>query len=328
MKAPDFWQDDGIIPRLLSPLAALYAQIAQRRMAAATPVRLPVPVICVGNITVGGTGKTPVTLALARLLQAKGHRPHVLSRGYGGREKGPIPVAPHHHSYRDVGDEPLLLARAAPTWVGRDRIASARAAVADGATVLILDDGFQNPALVQDLRLVVVDGGAGFGNGRVMPAGPLREPIASGLARAHGVIVIGPDRHGVIQHFTDLPLARIAATLEPGTPSEPLRHQRYLAFAGIGRPQKFYDSLKAMDALIVATRDFPDHYPYRFDEMMALEDEAVRRQARLATTEKDWIRLPIEFQANVAVLPVHLTWSGPGDLVQIQTLLYQNCGIE
>ncbi|MDX1542157.1 MAG: tetraacyldisaccharide 4'-kinase, partial [Geminicoccaceae bacterium] len=169
---------------MLDPFGRLYGVAGRLRRRFVRPWRAPVPVLCIGNLTVGGTGKTPLTMTLARRVAARGRRPHILSRGYGGRAKGPLRVDPGTHEALAVGDEPLLLADVAPTWVARDRRLSARAAIAAGADVLIMDDGFQNPALHQDLSLVVVDGTIGFGNHRLLPAGPLREPVAEGLGRA------------------------------------------------------------------------------------------------------------------------------------------------
>ncbi len=193
VRAPEFWAQPGLVPSLLAPLATLYAAGAAARAMFASPFRAPVPVLCIGNLVAGGAGKTPIVLSLAELLRRQGRHPHIVSRGYGGRLAGPIAVDPAGHRAADVGDEPLLLARAAPCWVARDRVAGAKAAVAAGADLVLLDDGFQNPSLAKDLSLVVVDGAYGFGNRQVMPAGPLREPIEVGLARAGAVVIIGAD---------------------------------------------------------------------------------------------------------------------------------------
>jgi tetraacyldisaccharide 4'-kinase len=303
MRAPEFWQADGALARLLAPLGAAFAAAGRLRALVTTPVRAPVPVVCVGNLSVGGTGKTPVAIALARRPAAAGRAPHLLSRGYGGSARGPLLVDPARHDAALVGDEPLLLARAAPTWVARDRAAGARAAAGAGAGVVVMDDGLQSPSPVKDLALVVVDGAIGFGNRRVLPAGPLREPVAAGLARAHGVVIVGPDRTGLATTLpAGLPVIAVDLVLElpPAARGRPL-----LAFAGIGRPAKLFDALEAAGAALAGRRAFPDHHRYRKRELQALLAEAGRLGALLATTEKDAVRLPGAFRSRVLVVPVH-----------------------
>ena len=233
--------------------------------------------------------------------------PHLLSRGYGGSAKGPLLVEPDRHAASQVGDEALLLAASAPTWVGGNRALSARAAEAAGATCLILDDGLQNPTLEKDLSLIVVDGGFGFGNGRLLPAGPLREPIGRGLRRAAGLILIGQDQTGVADgRASGLPIFR--ARLAPGPEFSRLKGRRVLAFAGIGRPEKFFESLREAGLEIVGTREFADHHPYRDGEIDALLDEAATLEALPVTTVKDAMRLPPSLRARVRALPVHIEW--------------------
>lgn len=308
MRAPEFWESDGAWPRLLAPLAAGVDLAGRLRRALARPTRLPVPVICVGNLVAGGAGKTPVVLDLLRRLNARGREAHCVTRGYGGRAAGPLRVVPDGHSAREVGDEALLLARAAPTWVARDRVAGARAACQAGADLLVLDDGFQNPAIVKDLSLVVVDGTYGFGNGRVIPAGPLRERIADGLARADALVLIGADETGVpdMPQGHDLPLLR--ARLKP-TPDAPrLAGRTVIAFAGIGRPAKFFETLRDMGAVLIETHPFADHQRYQPAEIEALLASARARDAVVATTEKDAVRLPPEYRAQIQVVAVALQW--------------------
>ena len=214
MRAPGFWQKDGLLPRLLAPASLCFAAGGWLRRRLASPQHVEAQVICVGNLVAGGAGKTPVAVAIGERLLARGATVHFLSRGYGGRERGPLRVEPDRHGAADVGDEPLLLARTAPTWIARDRAAGAAAAVTAGAGVIVMDDGFQNHTLRKDLSLLVVDGGYGFGNKRVMPAGPLREPLASGLGRADAVVLIGTDQCGVEAMLPpSLPLLR--AVLAP-----------------------------------------------------------------------------------------------------------------
>lgn len=266
------------------------------------------PVICVGNLSAGGTGKTPVVIALLERL-AK-HGPHALSRGYGGRLTGPVAVEPAHHTAADVGDEPLLLSAFAPAWIARDRAAGAAAAVAAGAGVLVMDDGFQNPDVAKSLSLLVVDAETAFGNQRVIPAGPLREPVAAGLARADLLVTLGPPaaQHTLLDRVPALtPLPRLRAELRPLEMGMPWAGLRVLAFAGIGRPAKFFRTLEGLGAEIVATRSFPDHAPLGRPVLQRLIRTARDARAQLVTTEKDAVRLPPEIRRDVLVLPVRLS---------------------
>ena len=308
MRAPDFWRHDGGLAVALSPLATLWAAGAAWRVRSAHPWRAPVAVVCIGNLVAGGAGKTPLAIAVARHLAVRGRRPHILSRGYGGRVPGPARVDPARHDAAAVGDEPLLLAAAAPTWIAHDRAAGARAAIAAGADILVLDDGFQNTALVKDMSILAIDGGYGFGNGRVMPAGPLREPIRAGLARADAVVIVGVDRVDATASLPkglDVYCARVVPV--PGACDE-IAGQPVFAFAGIGRPAKFYATLAEMGCRIEATRDFPDHHRFTPAEIADIVDRAARAGAIPVTTEKDAVRLPVEARAMVRTLPIALEW--------------------
>jgi tetraacyldisaccharide 4'-kinase len=266
-------------------------------------------VICIGNLTAGGAGKTPTAIALAERLKASGEAPHMLTRGYGGRLSGPERVDLGWHKAEDVGDEALLLARIAPTWVSRDRVVGAKVAAAAGAGVIVLDDGFQNPHLAHDLDLLVVDGAAGFGNGRIMPAGPLRERPADGFSRADAVVVIGSvgeEADGVLGDALGHGLPRIKAELRPPAVSARLRGKRLLAFAGIGRPEKFFKTLQDLGALVVETRVFPDHHPYKPSEIEAILELAGHVDAACITTEKDHVRIPLTLGNFVKKLPIEL----------------------
>jgi tetraacyldisaccharide 4'-kinase len=267
-------------------------------------------VLCVGNLVAGGAGKTPVALSLAAALAERGRAVHLLTRGYGGRLKGPVRVDPERHGWRNVGDEALLLARQAPTWVARDRVAGGLAAIADGADAIVLDDGFQNPSLVHDLALLVIDGGYGLGNGRVMPAGPLREPAGDALARAGAVVLVGDDETGVLATVGSSRVV-LRARLVPGTEGEQLAGRRVFAFAGIGRPEKFFRTLADLRAEVVGTAAFPDHHPFEPDEVMRLVEHAHAERARPITTAKDFVRLPPAARAMVDVLTVTLAWKDP-----------------
>jgi len=302
MRAPGFWQGDHWLARALSPLGRLYDLSGRLRHRLATPARSGVPLICVGNLVAGGAGKTPTALALAQHLQARGARPFFLSRGYGGRFPGPLLVEPAVQTAEQVGDEPLLLARTAPTLIARDRPAAAAAAVGAGATLLVMDDGFQNPRLAKDLSFLVIDGPQGLGNGRLLPAGPLRESLAAGLARADAVVLIGAAPAALRDQLVGPPL--LTAHLLPQTAD--LAGQRVVAFAGIGRPQKFFASLTELGARLVSSHAFPDHHVYRPRELERLRSAARAAGARLVTTEKDLVRLPAAARGGIEALAVRL----------------------
>ncbi len=302
---PGFWRHDGLLPRLLSPLAAVTAAVAALRVAR-PGWHAPVPVICCGNVTVGGAGKTTVALDVGARLVARGRAVHFILRGYGGSAHGPHRVVAGDTAAR-VGDEALLLAEVAPTWIGADRAASARAAVAAGAQVVVMDDGLQNPGLYKDLSLLVVDGASGFGNGRVLPAGPLREPAAAGAARCQAAVLIGDDATGGLAHLpAGLPV--LHARLEQGPGIADLIGQKVMAFAGIARAEKFFDGLAQAGVAVVARRAFPDHHPYTEREIEDVLESAERLGATAVTTPKDAVRLPPALLARARVVGVGLVW--------------------
>lgn len=309
MKPPLFWyQKSSVFGTLLSPLGALYGLATGRRVRQKPTYRAKIPVICIGNINAGGTGKTPTAIALADHLTNLGQMPHIVSRGYGGTLVGPLQVDAGLHTADQVGDEPLMLCEFAPTWVSKDRAKGVRAAENAGATVIILDDGFQNPSVHKDLQIVVVDAVKGFGNGRVMPAGPLREPASAGLLRADLLLAIGPitARNAFAP---DLPVhcARLNGQLDPLPTGMPWGSLRVLAFAGIGHPEKFFATLKTLGADVVRGEALDDHQPFTDALLTRLETEAKTRNLILVTTEKDAVRLPDSFRPKVQVLPVRLT---------------------
>lgn len=318
MRAPEFWAHDGTAGRALAPLGTAYDLAGRLRRILARPTTSPVPVVCIGNLVAGGAGKTPVALAVAARLQARGLAVHFLTRGYGGHTAGPLAVDRTRHRVADVGDEALLLARQAPTWVARDRAAGARAAAAAGAEVIVMDDGFQNPGLAKDLSLLVIDGAYGLGNGQVMPAGPLREKPARALARAQGIVLLGEDHASVAERFEGrLPV--LHASLEsPPEAAKRLAGRRVFAFAGIGRPDKFFETLRHLDAELVETRSFPDHHAYNEQEIEALLARAKALDALPVTTEKDHLRLAESLASRVETLPVAVAWR---DLAPLDALL-------
>lgn len=308
LRAPDFWAaGDSLTSKLLAPLACLYGAAGRLRQMTTVPKRAGVPVVCVGNLVAGGAGKTPVALALAARLAHLIGPVQFLTRGYGGSERGPLRVDALRHDFRQVGDEALLLATVAPTWLARDRVAGARAARDGGAKLLILDDGFQNPSLHKDISVVVIDGAFGFGNGRIMPAGPLREPASDGLARADAIALIGADRTGVAAQAAGRTILHARLVPSPQSAAR-ITGQRVFAFAGIGRPEKFFASLRELNCEIVETRSFADHHPYSRDEIETLLAHAARRDALPVTTAKDAVRLPPDLRGQVAVLDVAIAW--------------------
>lgn len=317
MRAPEFWRHRGLLSGLLLPVSTIWRRRAAARIRQATPASVDAPVICIGNAVAGGAGKTPVAISVVESLQRHGAKPHFLSRGYGGNTVQPTRVDPVHHSASDVGDEPLLLARHAPAWVARDRVAGAKAAITAGAELVVLDDGFQNPSLHKDLSILVVDGGYGFGNRRVMPAGPLREDLDAAISRADAVAIIGTDLHGV-ENVLSGTKPILAARFVPRIEDDDLSGQTVLAFAGIGRPEKFFETLAGMGCDIVATRAFADHHPYSSDEVMRLIEDAAAAGAVAVTTEKDAVRLPAEAHDIVRTLGVTLEWR---DQMALDTLV-------
>lgn len=308
MKAPAFWnQKPGLLTTLLAPASLLWRMGTQLRRRVTLPYAAAVPVICVGNVTAGGAGKTPVTQELLRMLRGMGQQPHIVSRGYGGSARGPLRVDPIQHTSANVGDEPLLLAVSAPVWVAKHRVEGVKAAVAAGATQIILDDGLQNPSLRHDAALLVIDGESGLGNGRVIPAGPLRETLEDALPRLHGAIIIGDDQQNLEARIgRTVPVFK--AVLREKLPPNFDDSKFYVAFAGIGRPEKFFASCRRAGLHLIQTFSFADHHPYNERDLAALQDAATRQGAKLITTAKDAARLSPAWRARVDVLEIELNF--------------------
>jgi len=312
MKTPRFWQHKNLVSTLLLPASWVYSLGARVDRLTTTSSAAPLPIISVGNATAGGTGKTPTTIALAQLLQSMDFAPHILTRGYGGH-------ANHAHrvtsddDWKHVGDEALLLAKTAPTWVGSSRLASAQQAANARASVALCDDAHQHYALQKTISFLVIDGPYGIGNGRLIPAGPLREPFAEALDRADAVIMIGDDAQQLAERIS-LPVFH--ASLAPATDVADLKQKKWLAFAGIGRPAKFFDTLRTLGIPLVATRSFADHHAYSAAEITALSREAKELGAELLTTEKDVVKLASAQLQQVTALPVALTFATPDALAE------------
>lgn len=310
MRAPAFWCAETWPARVLAPFGGITRALTARRLAR-PGFDCGVPVFCAGNAGVGGAGKTMLARHLLEHLAGRGERAFALTRGHGGRLTGPVRVDRARHGAAEVGDEALLLAATAPTVVARDRAAGARAAVAQGATAIVMDDGLQNPDPLKTAAFLVIDGGAGFGNGRLLPAGPLREPVAAAAARCAAAVLIGDDRAGA------------AAALPPGLPvlaarivtdAGRLSGRRVVGFAGIGRPEKFFESLREAGADIAAAIAFPDHHVYRGADLDRLGEAARRHDAQLATTEKDAVKLPPDLRSRCAIIAAGLAFDRPAAL--------------
>ncbi len=316
MRTPEFWypaqgKSAGCLPLLLVPLALCYTALGRLRTLFARRWKAPVPILSIGNLVAGGVGKTPMALALASRLLDKGVKVHFLTRGYRGNHAGPLRVEPGLHTAAETGDEALLLAAVAPTWVARNRKAGAMAAIAAGAEVLILDDGHQNPHLVKDLSLLLIDAERGHGNGWIIPSGPLREAPARGLARADMVVMIGA---GTFAPPPAKPYLRATRTLR-----DPycMKGRRLLAFCGIGAPQQFFDMLLRGGAELTGTRAFPDHHPFTDNEIGKILSLAAETDSAPVTTEKDWLRLPAARRRHVEPIGMEMRFTDEPALMRL-----------
>lgn len=309
MKTPKYWQSNSFISKLLTPLGYIYGALTGLRIKLKKPKKAEIPVICIGNITAGGTGKTPVSISVAKLLSGEMFHPYFVSRGYGGKLQNVI-VNNKKHTARDVGDEPLLLSAQAPVVVNADRYKAAQTATEQGADVVIMDDGFQNPGLHKDLSFLVFDGHYGIGNGKIIPAGPLRETLENGIKRADAVIILGKDKHNLAQRC-GLPVFFGHTEAAQTT----INNQDAIAFAGIGHPQKFYHTLKQQGFNVVKTIDFPDHHFYTREELDAIVKEAQKLNAQIYTTGKDFVKIPPLYSQDINVLEIAVVWDKPEELL-------------
>lgn len=316
MHAPTFWKDKTFISTALLPFSAAYYVLARANHAFTPTKEVSAHVVCVGNMIAGGAGKTPVALALGTLLKKLGRNAHFLSRGYKSDNTGVTRVDRTKHTAREVGDEPLLLAEVLPTWVAKDRAAGAEAAVKAGAEIIIMDDGFQNPGLKKDVSLLVIDGHYGFGNGRLLPAGPMREPLEEAIERASAVVLISDDRYNVLQHIPkNIPLFQ--AHITPVSSAEFLKGKEVVAFCGIARPRKFYRTLQAIGCSVRKHVSYPDHHDFRLEDLEFLRARAKEYNALLVTTEKDYVRLPEDMRAEVSVVPIEAAFADPAAVLGV-----------
>ncbi|MBR1904342.1 MAG: tetraacyldisaccharide 4'-kinase [Alphaproteobacteria bacterium] len=310
MKTPKYWQSNSLKSKLLQPLGWLYGAITQLRLKWSCSPKAEVPVICIGNITAGGTGKTPVSLSVAKMLATALWHPFFVTRGYGGRMQNVL-VNNKKHSAIDVGDEPLLLSQQAPVVVNANRFEGAKRAVDEGADIIIMDDGFQNPSLYKDLSFLVFDGHYGIGNGKIIPAGPLRETLKDGIKRADALIILGKDKHNLAER-SHLPVffghTEVQTTI--------INNPNVVAFAGIGHPQKFYHTLSAHGFNVMETFDFPDHHFYSKTELEQIIQKARAKNADIYTTSKDFVKIPTQFHKDINVLEIAIVWDEPDKLLQ------------
>lgn len=315
MKTPSFWHADGFIPKLLEPLAQLYKCLSFLERSLRSKTKIDIPVLCIGNLISGGAGKTPIALSIGQILNVK-HNISFLTRGYGGIEAGPIEVNPDEHSSYEVGDEALILSEVGPTWVSRNRTAGAIAAKNAGFEIVIMDDGFQHTSLVKTLSFVIIDGPYGFGNGRLIPAGPLREPIYSGLKRADVIVLVGEVNPSIIELLpNNKPLLR--ASLVPAEMDIQLSNNNVIGFAGIGRPTKFLETLEKMGLNIIDFVAFPDHYRFRESEIRELYEKATEVDAILVTTFKDMKRVPKSVAHLCQPIGITVVWEDDSEIQQL-----------
>lgn len=308
LRSPKFWNDENSsLVKILDPISKLYSFISNVRLNSVTPVKAEVPVVCIGNVVLGGAGKTPTVELVCHLLREKFQNPHILTAGYGGYLKNVVRVDPNLHSYLQVGDEALLSATVASTWVGRNRVNSGKAAVACGADVLVMDDGFQNNSIEKDLKILVVDSRQAFGNGHLFPAGALRELPSTGINKSDMVLIIGEKNEALEEKIKAIkPLIPIfRAKLEVTEPIA-VANNRVVGFCGLGYPLKFKKTLLECGYELIDFVSFADHHPYTITEIQKLIAGAKSVDATLITTKKDFVKIPAVFKNEISVIEIKL----------------------
>lgn len=316
IRTPSFWyQSAGLLSTILSPFSWVYRVLSQGKINRTPRYDSKIPVICIGNLTAGGSGKTPVVGAIAKILTTQGKKPHILSRGYGAKIKSTTQVNTETHTAREVGDEPFMHAQKYPCWISSDRVQGAKM-IERGrhANLILMDDGFQNPHLHKDISIVVVDGGVAFGNEKIMPAGPLRELIDEGIKRAHALVILGDDRHYLKERFEYL-LPVFQAHLVPDVSAKIWKGKKVIGFTGIGRPEKFRQTLLSIGVKLKEFVPFADHHFFNLHDITRLLNLAKKHDAQLVTTDKDWGRLPLGYQNMVAPIPVKIKWKDKKALI-------------
>ncbi len=318
LKTPNFWRKRTIVSTLLLPISYLYYLGSIIIQLFTTKNTADIPIICVGNVTVGGAGKTPFTIALYYLLKKYGYSPAIISRGYGGTLQGPIKVDPELHSFKEVGDEPLLMAKQMPVFIAKKRYLAINLLKEHNFNVAILDDGLQNPDLKKDISLLVINGITALGNDYMFPAGPLREPLRKALQKSDAVIIIDHDRT-CFAHRVNKPVIR--GSIESAS-TQDLMRKKVVAFAGIAYPEKFFSSLESLSCNVINTKKFPDHHVYKDEELEQLIMQAKNNSALLITTEKDYMRIPEKYHKDILTLPIKISIDRENE-EKIKSLLYK-----
>ena len=328
LRAPNFWykKNDSIYSLLLYPASLIFRFTTKIYLLLNKSVASNIPVICIGNLVVGGAGKTPVALKIGNILKLSGYSPHFLTRGYAGNIKESILVN-NNHTPMDVGDESIILSAVAPTWIGPNRVKSASIAEKNNAGCLIMDDGFQNPTIKKNFSIIVIDGKQGFGNRRVLPSGPLRESINRGLKRANAVIIVGEDKLN-IKNFIKSSIPCFSAKFDVSKNEEIFKGKNVTAFAGIAYPRKFFDTLEDQGAKILEKVTFPDHYIYKENDLLKLIETANNNKSILVTTKKDLIRIPENYQSIIHKLEGEIILKDEELLKKTLTNLLENFIIE